>query len=349
MVLFYFIMFVVALLILIKGSDFLVSASAKIAKALGANEFFIGVTIVAIGTSIPELASAIFAAINKNTDLIMGNIIGANIANIGLVLAVGVILLPMLVDEKIYRKDGMFLLLVMVLFFVFAFDKTISMVEGLFLVLMFLVYVFYTLKIKPAEKIVHRSNYLKYMTRFGKLISLKHYIYSLKDSKQNNKSFFYIINKDKEMSFLRNIIIGIIGIVMIYIGARYLVESAISISEYFNVGSGFVGLTIMALGTTMPELTVTIISARKKLAGIMVGNIFGSNIFNTLFIIGVSSLITPLTVTNFNLFFALPYLILMTGVLLMFIKDDWRIKMMEGLIMLIMYIIFISFTLFYAF
>ncbi|MBL7100469.1 MAG: calcium/sodium antiporter [Nanoarchaeota archaeon] len=335
----------IALVVLVKGSGFFVSSASSLAKHFGVSDFVIGLTVVALGTSLPELASSIVAALTDNTGLIIGNIVGSNIANIGLVLAVSAIIVVLEIKKTMFRRDGLFLIIITVLFFIFALNKVISRLEGIVLYTLFMFYIGYLLKFRPSKG---HFGFRKYFSDFnGKFFKnlVRPNIYkelvvrSLRFIGPQRKSL-----TSEEETFLhifKNVFLLIIGGVAIFYGAKYLIPSAANIATYFKVPQDIIGLVFIAIGTSLPELFVCLAALKKGLNNILVGNILGSNIANILFIGGVSAIITPLSINVISLYYTIPFMILMTFMFLNFIRIHWLLRMFEGLILLFLFILFI--------
>ena len=335
----------IALAVLIKGSNFFVSSASKIARYFGVSDFVIGLTIVALGTSLPEFAASIAAALSDNTGLIIGNIVGSNIANIGLVLGLSAIIVVLEIKKTMFRRDGLFLIIISVLFLIFALNKIISRVEGIILSTLFLFYISYLFKFQPSKG---KFGFRKYLSNFNgnffkKIIRPNTYKYlivaGVKFVGPQRKSL-----TSEEKTFLiifKNVFLLIAGCIAIFYGAKYVVPSAVNIAYYFKVPRDVIGLVVLAIGTSLPELFVSLTSLKKGLSNIMIGNILGSNIANILFIGGIAAIIKPLTVNTISLYYTIPFMILITFMLLSFIRANWLLKMFEGLILLIIYILFI--------
>lgn len=340
-----FLIFGIALAALIKGADFFVESASRLARHFGVSDFIIGLTIVALGTSLPEFASAIVAALRGNTGLIIGNIVGANIANIGLILAISAILAVLEIKKTMFRRDGLFLIIVTLLFLIFATNKVISRIEGLILYTLFMFYISYLLKFQPGKG---RFGFRKYLANFNQAF-FKRFIRpnTYKEIILGGLRFIGPKRKSltpEEETFLhifKNVFLLIIGGIAIFYGAKYVVPAAANIAYYFKVPEDIVGLVLISLGTTLPELSVSLSAVKKGLNHILIGNILGSNIANILFIGGIAAIIHPLAINKISLYYTIPFLVLMTFMLLSFIRSHWILRMFEGLILLILYILFI--------
>ncbi len=295
--------FVASLTLLVFAADKFIEASENIGLALGIPSFVIGVTVVALGTSLPEMVSSIFAIINGSSEIVIGNVVGSNITNILLILGVvGVVAKAFTIKFNFKKIDLPFLILTSGFLIYSISDRTVQLWEGIVAVVLLLAYVFISL-------------------RSGS---------DLKDDETPKlKPVFWLL-----------LVFGAVGI---YFGAKYNVESIIKIGEKLNIGAEIIALTAVALGTSLPELFVSLAAIRKGNAEIAVGNVLGSNIFNAAGIIGVSRLVGDLKIPENVWKTSIP---IMAAATLFFIIVVWnkRVKRWEGVILLLGYIAFMWFT-----
>jgi len=261
-----YLLFIIGFIALIKGADLLVDGASAIAKKFKISDLVIGLTIVALGTSAPELFVNIFASLNGNADIAIGNILGSNICNILLILGISALIFPLKVTKGTVWKEIPMSLLAALLIGIMANDYLIDKVnfnvltrtDGISLIAFFIIFLYYTFGIAKNE------------TDTGS------------------------VSVEKNFSLLKSgglILLGLIGLV---IGGQWIVNGAIVIANLFGVSQSLIGLTIVAIGTSLPELATSAVAAYKKNADIAVGNIVGSNIFNVFWILGLSSMIKPL-------------------------------------------------------
>ncbi len=303
------ILLIIGFVLLYYGAEFLVSGSSKLARGLGISPMVIGLTIVALGTSLPEAFVSLVAVFKGNSSICLSNIIGSNIANIGLILGCSALLAPLKVDRKLVSKELPIMLGATLLFLLFCWDNKIARWEGIVLFCLFLGFNYFILK---------TSN-------------------KLTDEKDNPP--------EKNNTFICSLkIIG--GFVLLTFGASVLVDNAVFIAGYFGMPTWIIGLTIIALGTSLPELATSITSAIKKEAEISMGNVIGSNIFNILFVVGLSAIISPLHLdgTATGSFTDLIIMTLFSLLLIPLIKSRYILARWEGLILLTGYILFVVFT-----
>ena len=341
------ILFIVAIVILIKGSDYLVESASKIAHFLGVSEFVIGLTLVSIGTSIPEFGATIIASVTKHSDLVIGNILGSNIANIGLILGIAAIFSTIALKREKFIIEGIFLVIVSLLFFIMAYDGIIGIFDGIILVILFLVYITYLIREK-------QHSYEKFLGYFLSLIKPRTYTKAL-DEVVNHETYVRVVKNGfglkKNKQFLadklnkaqltKEIIVISLGVLAIYIGARLLVNSSIAIAMDFGLSEAIIGLVMIAVGTSLPELFVSIASMRKHMSNIMMGNILGSNVANLLLIGGVGALINPISIDRITIFYIIPLMVFMAFLLFLFIRTNWVMRMLEGILFVFIYAVFI--------
>ena len=302
----YSVEFIIGFVLLIKGSDIFIDGAAALAKKIGASEHMIGLTLVAFATSLPELAVSSIASFNKEGGIAIGNVLGSNIANICLVLGVAALIMQLRTSKETGR-DALFMTGVTFLLFGFIIlDKKIERYEGLIFLALYAVFIYYL-----------------YKTHKGRT-----------DFREKNDEGYV-----KETVF---IILGSVGVVL---GAHFLVESGVGIAELLHVSPLIIGLTMIAVGTSLPELASSVAAALKKKHGIAVGNIIGSNIINILLVLGVAGGINPIG-TKENLFVTLPFLLAVSLLMLFFVRR--KITGKHGVFLLILYGCFIALLVFQA-
>lgn len=250
----------VGFVLLVKGADWFVEGASKVAEKFGIPQLVIGLTIVAIGTSLPEAAVSVSAALKGSAEITIGNILGSNILNILLILGITAVIKPVAVQKSTVRYEIPFVILVSALLFGIGYaDNTVGRSEGMILWGLMFCYLGYLLE----------------MSKKG--VSL------LEDSPQT----------DKPMPVWKMLVLIVLGGVMIVAGSDVAVDAATELARIFGMSERLIGLTIVAFGTSLPELVTSVTAAIKGKADIAVGNIVGSNIFNILFVVGTSALITP--------------------------------------------------------
>lgn len=304
---------ILGFILLIKGADFLVDGASNLAKKCNIPDIIIGLTIVSIGTSMPELFVSSTSAINGSSDMAIGNIIGSNLCNLLMILGISALIKPVKFQKETRVIEIPICLIVTIIFAIFCNTSgTITRIEALILIFLFTLFIIYTI-------IVGKN---------GKTLDLENV-------------FIEIQSDYTQISLKESIILIISGIIGLKIGGDLTVENTTKLAEMFNVSEKIIGLTILAIGTSLPELVTSVTAAIKGNSDIAIGNIIGSNIFNILFIIGVSAIISSLTY-NFTYNIQTGILILSTIILLIFplIPPKNEISRFNGLIYLVIYVVY---------
>ena len=265
---------VFGLIILCIGGYAIVSGGVSLAKRLKISSMIIGLTVVAYGTSTPELAAAILAALNSHTELILGNIIGSNISNVGMVIGISAIFAPLLISKITVRKWIPIMIGVSLLVIAMSYDGEISQIDGVILIIALIGFTIYTIKTVKTHTITNTENTgTQYVE--GELFLSRYKIETLP------KAFA---------------LVGI-GIVLLFLGGHFTVNGAVAIAESFGLSQLVIGVIIVGIGTSLPELITSVIAIARKQTDIGVGNIVGSNIYNILLILGISGTITGIPVS----------------------------------------------------
>jgi len=345
------IILIVGLGLLVKGSDSFVSAASRIAKRFGVSDFFIGLTLVAVGTSLPELAAALFAIKSGASSLVVGNLIGSNIANIGLVIGIAALVGAIVTREEMLKRDGYIMLLIILLFVSFAANGTVSGFEGGILLLFYFAYILFLLQGKEErEKKLHFDSFLEYFFKFKYLLTIKTHavkIFTKKDHKPAPKT---VHEKQATEAFkegvVKNFLVVIISLSALIYGAKLMIDNALIISSELGIAESFIGLSLIAIGTSLPELSVAINAVKKGLGGIVIGNVIGSNIANLALVFAITSTVAPVEIGRSALTYLIPIMVLFSIVFLMAVRNEWKIKKREGIGLLISYVLFIIFMYF---
>lgn len=308
-ILLWVIVFAVSLAVLIKASDYFTDAAEKIGIFFGIPAFIVGVTIVAFGTSLPELVSSIIAVLKDSSEIVVGNVVGSNITNIFLVLGFSAIFASkkIKVSYELIHVDlpilvgSAFLLTATIWDGVFSFGEAIICLIGI------VVYIFYSIK---------------------------------SDSEQDGEKEKAEKKKSRKLE-PKTIITLIVSAFFIFLGAKYTIDSVIVLSEILNIAKEIIAVGAVALGTSLPELVVSITAARKGNPEMAVGNVLGSNIFNTFVVMGIPAFIGTLIIPASILTFALPMMLIAT-LLYFFITQDKEITRWEGMLLVLFYIFFVG-------
>lgn len=302
------VLLIVGMALLIKGADLFVDGSSKIAKALKIPSLIIGLTLVSMGTSAPEASVSINASINDLKDLSIGNVVGSNIFNTLFIIGVSTLFTPLIISKEMRKFDipimiGLYLVLIL-----FSFGITplrIDIIESIILLLLFIGYILFL-------------------------------IYRAKKNPPVEEE-----KEEKETPIIKSIIFAIIGLAAIIFGGDLVVDNASKIAIRLHMSESLVGLTIVAVGTSLPELVTSIVASIKKENDIALGNVVGSNIFNIIFILGFSSVISSLTLTWTGFFDMM--VMLLSGVIIMFYAMfSKNIKKWQGILIFILYVVYLA-------
>ena len=239
---------------LVKGADWFVDGTSGVARKLGIPQLVVGLTIVAMGTSAPEAAVSITAALKGNASIAIGNVVGSNILNILIILGITAVITSVAIQKSTLWVEIPYMLVVTIVLIIMGLDGSVSRIEGVILWVMFIIYLAYL-------------------------------FYLAKNRKEENE--------EVETSTWKLILSAIVGGVVVVWGSDITVDAATTIAQMIGISERFIGLTIVALGTSLPELVTSVTAARKGNADIAIGNIVGSNIFNILFVIGTAAIIIP--------------------------------------------------------
>ena len=300
--------------LLVVGGDFLVRAAVGLSLKLKLSKMIIGLTVVSFATSAPELLVSVQAAIDGFSDISLGNVIGSNIANIGLVLGVTAIITPLSIDKYFYKFNWPVMMLLSVgLYFIMQSGNKISSPEGVALVTILIIYL---------VLLISRAN-----SR------------SVNDAPQQFDNKLAVVSNFKIVIWL------FIGAVTLYLGSKWLVSGAVALAYTLGVSERVISITMIAVGTSVPELAASVIAALKKEKALSLGNLIGSNIFNIASVLGITAIIQPIAVKSQELFTNdLWWMLGFAGVLipLAFLPNKFEIGRIKGLVLLVGYCVFIS-------
>ena len=305
------IVFLAGVILLYKGSDILVDGTTHIAAQLGVSSLIISVVVVAFGTSAPEFAISVGAAMQEYTGVVeggagisVGNIIGSCIANLLLVIGISAVIKPIKIQKGVIYRELPIMVLVTIVLLSFSVTGLLDgfhVVGGLLFLLFFVLFVFYFIRVARLERIK--------VEEFSKGNKVKDGVY---------------------------IVLGIAGVVL---GAWFLIESAITIAHFFNISPFIISLSMVAVGTSLPELVVSVMASYKDESDIAVGNVLGSNVFNILLVLGAASLLIPLGAMK-----SVDHLVILLGVTLVMIpilRSNHEVSRLEGVFLLVLYALFI--------
>ena len=292
------------------GGDWLTTGAAATSVNLKISPVIVGLTVVSMATSMPELLTSLLAAKN-NPGLAIGNILGSNVANIGLILGVTALIAPLAVQSRLIRRELPLLVAVTVLFTLFAWGGFVR-VEGLILLLLTVTFLVYVVRSAAGEKAAVDTELIEEVERASRL------------------------STGKAAGFV------VLGTIALALGADFLVGSSVELAGRFGVSDALIGLTIVAIGTSLPELAASVAAARSGHSDICAGNIVGSNLFNLMLIGGSVATITPFPVDAMLFRIEFPAMLLLTALLLWFFKSGHTVSRTEGVALLLLYVLVLS-------
>ncbi len=313
-----FIMLILGFVFLIGGADFLVRGASRLALNIGITPLVVGLTVVAFGTSAPELAVSVASAHAGDGDLAMGNVIGSNIFNVLVILGLSAVIIPLVVAQQLVRFDVPLMIGVSFLLLLLGLDHVISRWDGLLLAAGVIAYTVFLIRQSRKEG---ESIQSEYEEEFGK---------------DAGKVPLWV-----------NVLWLVVGMAGLVLGSQWLVDSAVTIARHFHISELVIGLTIVAAGTSLPEVATSVVAAMKGERDIAVGNVVGSNIFNILCVIGFSSIIAPkgIQVSNAALTFDLPVMIGVAVACLPVFLCGYRISRANGIAFLLYYGVYLGYLL----
>ena len=308
------ILIILGFILLIKGADFLVDGASNIAKKFHIPEIIIGLTIVSIGTSMPELVVSISSALEGRPDMAIGNVIGSNICNLLLIMGLATVIRPVKFQRETRLIEIPMCLIFTIIFMIFCNTETeISKIEGAVLLVLFVIFILYTIIMaKKGEQFDKEDTIIEIQT------------------------------ERKQTSIFQSILFIALGIIGLKIGGDLTVDNAVIIAERLGISEKIISLTILAIGTSLPELVTSVVAAIKGDSDIAIGNIIGSNIFNMLLIIGIVSLINPIFYNiSYNIEMAIFIIAIILLSLFPIIPPKNQMNRPNGIIYLIFYIIYL--------
>lgn len=301
-----FVLLLLGLLVLVVGGEFLVRGAVGIARNMKISPLVIGMTVVSFGTSAPELLVSLQAAIENNPEIAIGNVVGSNIANLALVLGLTVLIFPIYVEKQTKQVDFPMMMLATVLFVVFALDLNMALWEG---VVLFVILVVFTIGLIRSSR--------------------KKGVLEIDDHVKTDSTLF-------SFGYLT------IGLVGLYFGSEWFVEGAVEIAESYGMSKALIGVTIVAFGTSAPELVASTVAAYRKQTDISVGNLVGSNIFNIMAVVGLTATVKPIkvdpSIMSFDVYWMVGIALFMIPVLYVGAK----VGRLKGVLLLLSYFSYIT-------
>ncbi len=321
--LFTLILFLLGIVLLIIGAELLVRGASRIAILVGVSPLVIGLTVVAYGTSAPELAVGVHSAYINQPDIALGSVVGSNIFNIFLILGISALITPLIVKQQLIKIDVPLMIGVSILGWILALDGQISRIDGIILFFIVIVYTVFSIRQSRKESKAIKEEYEK---EFG----IK------KNKKQGSITF--------------QITLIVLGGALLVLGSNWLVKGSVELAKYFGISELVIGLTIVAAGTSLPEVATSVVAAIKGERDIAVGNVVGSNIFNILSVLGLTSIVAPngISVSPAALNFDIPIMTAVAIACLPIFFTGNTISRWEGAVFLGYYIAYISYLVFEA-
>ena len=296
----------IGLILLYFGSEWLVDSSKKLAILLGISPFVVGLTIVAFGSSSPEAITSVLSVDSPN--LIVGNVVGSNIANVGVGIALSALIAPIISKYSEIKIELIFMMISLILIMLMSLTGTITLIFGIILVAMLFIFLFVVYNLK------------------------KDYV---SENQKNNE-------EKPEKSKLFYILVAILSLFMLYVGADVFINASKELASMLGISDLIIGLFVVAIGTSLPEICISVISARKGENDILVANIVGSIIFNSLFVMGIGAILVDIPIANSVLIFHIPIMILMGAILFALVKLNNGISKFWGFVILAIYAAYIA-------
>jgi cation:H+ antiporter len=294
------------LIVLIIGGNLLLKAAVSISLRFGIPKLLIGMTVVSLATSAPELIVSIKSALKGSPDLAISNVLGSNIANLGLVLGITIVFSPINISKSVYKKEWPIMMFSAIYFLIVVLDGVISKTEGGILVCFLVMTISALIKLRDKDEIE--------------------------------------LDNDSEDSFLKSLLILFFGGLFLYFGSEWFIDGAIMLANSFGISERIIGITVVSIGTSIPELVTSLVAVLNKEKSISLGNLLGSNIFNVFAVLGITSLVTPLTVLDQNIIDYDIYIMLFFASIilpLIFFPKKLVLGRKEGVIILLFYTVYI--------
>ena len=288
----------------------MVDGAKKMAIRLGVTPFMVGLTVVAFGSSSPEVVTSLVSG--NNPQIILGNIVGSNIANVGLAIGLAALISPIVCKYTEIKFELISMMVAVFVVSLMALSGSLGLIEGIILVAALFIFVYLAYRFK-------------------------------KDKKQvDDEEVVAVIEESVKTPLWKCIVLVVVGLLLLYFGARAFVDGAVVLAEMFGVSDLMIGLIVVAVGTSLPELCICIIAAYRKENEIVVSNIVGSIVFNCFFALGVGVMYTTVPVTHYTIVFHLPVMILMAALLAIMIRTGNKVNRLEGVVLIGIYVTYVA-------
>ena len=310
------ILFFVGFFLITKGADIFIDCTVKIGRKTGISELILGATIVSFATTLPELTVSVFASIDNYTTMSLGNAVGSIICNTGLILGLVVIISPFKVDKNMFSSKSIILLISVLTLMVLGANGSISRGDGFILIVLLIVFMYSNIKSVSGKNRINSPNNMQ-----------SNSCDNIKSSKHEN---------------LKVGVLFVLGLIMMVVGSKLLLDNGVKIANSIGVPQGIISLTVIALGTSLPELVSSLTAIKKQHHGISVGNILGANILNIVSVIGISSLINDLPILSQNMRIDFEFMTIILLILILPTIKSGKLYRVQGLLLLSSYIIYIT-------
>lgn len=304
------ILFIIGFILISKGADFFINSTVEIGRKTNISELILGATIVSFATTLPELTVSLFASIDNHTTMSLGNAVGSIICNTGLILGMVVLISPFNTDRKTFASKSTILLVSIIALIILGLDGAITKIDGGILLIILGVYMYTNYK-----SVLNNAN--------------KNYLY-------------YCLTQQNEMSTVKIVVYFFVGLAMMIVGSRLLVDNGVKIAEFIGIPQGIISLTVIALGTSLPELVSSITAVRKKHHEICVGNVLGANILNIISVISISSIPNEIPILSQNIRVDYPFMIILVLTLIIPTIIKNKLYRIQGILMLGTYITYLA-------
>jgi cation:H+ antiporter len=322
------------LVVVVKSADLLVEYSARLARSFGLSDLIVGLVITSLGTSLPELASAIAAALAGSPGLVIGNVAGSNIANIGLVLGVAAVIRPFATHRRMVDRDGFVLVASATLFLAVALDNLIGRIDAAVFLALYAAYIVVAARTDRHGIELRFRDFLRVAFDFRVSTPVAGWSRDPRPAASPR-------TRQERRKLAHEGGVALVCLAALILGAHHLVVEAVWVARLLELPEDLIGLSLIAVGTSLPELLVAVASARRGNAEMVVGNVIGSNIANTLLVVGIAGTIRPLAVAQGSVVFTLPIMLLFSLALVYFLRSNWRVDRRQGVVALIGYAAFL--------
>jgi len=304
------ILFIIGFILISKGADFFINSTVEIGRRTNISELILGATIVSFATTLPELTVSLFASIDNHTTMSLGNAVGSIICNTGLILGMVVLISPFNTDRKTFASKSIILLVSIIALIILGLDGAITKIDGCVLLIILGIYMYTNYK-----SVLNNTN--------------KNYLY-------------YCLTQQNEMSTIKIVVYFFMGLAMMIVGSRLLVDNGVEIASFIGIPQGIISLTVIALGTSLPELVSSITAVRKKHHEICVGNVLGANILNIISVISISSIPNEIPILSQNIRVDYPFMIILVLILIIPTIIKNKLYRIQGFLMLSTYIAYLA-------